>query len=69
MNNEIIKFVNGDLELDVNISPNKNTVWLTVDQLYTLFNKNKSTISRHIKNIFMKANQMNLAQLQKMQLN
>lgn len=52
MNNEIIKFVNGDLELDVNISPNKNTVWLTVDQLCTLFNKNKSTISRHIKNIF-----------------
>lgn len=52
MNNEIIKFVNGDLELDVNISPNKNTVWLTVDQLFTLFNKNKSTISRHIKNIF-----------------
>lgn len=36
----------------VNISPNKNTVWLTVDQLCTLFNKNKSTISRHIKNIF-----------------
>ena len=52
MNNEIIKFVNGDLELDVNISPNKNIVWLTVDQLCTLFNKNKSTISRHIKNIF-----------------
>ena len=39
MNNEIIKFVNGDLELDVNISPNKNTVWLTVDQLCTLLNK------------------------------
>lgn len=36
----------------MNISPNKNTVWLTVDQLCTLFNKNKSTISRHIKNIF-----------------
>lgn len=52
MSNEIIKFVNGDLELDVNISPNKNTVWLTVDQLCTLFNKNKSTIFRHIKNIF-----------------
>lgn len=52
MNNEIIKFVNGDLELDVNTSPDKNTVWLTVDQLCTLFNKNKSTISRHIKNIF-----------------
>ena len=36
----------------VGISPEQNTVWLTVEQICTLFNKNKSTISRHIKNIF-----------------
>ena len=29
MNNEIIKFMNGDLELDVTITPDKDTVWLT----------------------------------------
>lgn len=52
MNNEIIKFNNGNLELDVTVTPDKDTVWLTIDQLCTLFNKNKSTISRHIKNIF-----------------
>ena len=52
MNNEIIKFNNENLELDVTVTPDKDTVWLTVDQLCTLFNKNKSTISRHIKNIF-----------------
>lgn len=52
MNNEIIKFNKGNLELDVTVTPDKDTVWLTVDQLCTLFNKNKSTISRHIKNIF-----------------
>ena len=52
MINEIIKFVNGNLELDVTVTPDKDTVWLTVDQLCTLFNKNKSTIYRHIKNIF-----------------
>lgn len=52
MNNEIIKFNNGNLELDVTVTPDKDTVWLIVDQLCTLFNKNKSTISRHIKNIF-----------------
>ena len=52
MNNEIIKFNNGNLELYVTVTPDKDTVWLTVDQLCTLFNKNKSTISRHIKNIF-----------------
>ena len=36
----------------VGISLEQNTVWLTVEQICTLFNKNKSTISRHIKNIF-----------------
>ena len=56
MNNEIIKFNNGNLELDVTVTPDKDTVWLTVDQLCTLFNKNKSTISRHIKIYLMKAN-------------
>ena len=40
MNNKIIKFVNGDLQLDVGISPEQNTVWLTVEQICTLFNKN-----------------------------
>ena len=44
--------MNGNLELDFTASLDKDTVWLTVDQLCTLFNKNKSTISRHIKNIF-----------------
>ena len=39
MNNEIIKFNNGNLELDVTVTPDKDTVWLTVDQLCTLFNK------------------------------
>lgn len=39
MNNKIIKFVNGDLQLDVGISPEQNTVWLTVEQICTIFNK------------------------------
>ena len=28
------------------------SVWLTLDQMATLFERDKSTISRHIKNIF-----------------
>lgn len=50
--NDIIIFKDDSLEIEVNISPNENTVWLTQDQISTLFDKNKSTISRHIKNIF-----------------
>ena len=30
----------------------EDTVWLSIDQMAELFQRNKSTISRHIKNIF-----------------
>ena len=33
MNNKIIKFVNGDLQLDVTVSPDNETVWLNRNQL------------------------------------
>ena len=51
-NNELITFENGELKLEVKVSHDDNTVWLTLDQLSELFDKNKSTISRHISNIF-----------------
>ncbi len=52
MNNEIIKFVNGDLQLNVTVSPDKETVWLSQKQMAELFNKDRRTITRHIQNIF-----------------
>ena len=52
MENQIVVFKDGALELDVKITPEQNTVWLTLDQLAELFDKNKSTVSRHIKNVF-----------------
>ena len=52
MENQIVVFKDGALELDVKITPEKDTVWLTIDQLAELFDKNKSTVSRHIKNVF-----------------
>ena len=50
--NEVVQFKDGDFVLDVSVSSNGETVWLTLDQMSRLFNKNKSTISRHIANIF-----------------
>jgi prophage maintenance system killer protein/Zn-finger nucleic acid-binding protein len=49
---ELIVFKDDELEIEVNVSPQEETVWLTQDQLAKLFEKNKSTISRHLKNIF-----------------
>ena len=52
MNNEIIKFVNGDLQIDVIISPNEETVWLTQKQMAELFDVKSQAITRHLKNIY-----------------
>ena len=50
MNNKIIKFVNGDLQLDVTVSPDNETVWLNRNQLAQLFDRDVKTIGKHINN-------------------
>ncbi len=49
-NNEIIIFENQNVKLEVNMKD--ETVWLNLEQLSKLFDRDKSVISRHIKNIF-----------------
>ena len=49
---EIVKFVDNGFELEVNVSPAEDTVWLTQDQMAELFQKTKSTINEHIKNAY-----------------
>ena len=48
MKNEIILFENQDVKLEVNMKD--ETVWLSLDQMARLFDRDKSVISRHIKN-------------------
>ncbi len=50
MNNEIIRFVNGDLQLDVTVSPDNETVWLNRNQIAQLFGRDIKTIGKHINN-------------------
>ena len=50
MKNDIIVFENQEVKLDVNIKD--DTVWLNTKQLAKLFNKEESSIRRHIINIF-----------------
>ena len=51
---EIVKFIDGELELDVNVNHNDETIWLNQTQIALLFCKSKSTINEHIKNILEK---------------
>ena len=50
MKNEIVLFEDENLKLEVNMKD--DTVWLSLDQMVKLFDRDKSVISRHIKNAF-----------------
>ena len=52
MNNyEIVKFVDGDFQLDVRTDKENETVWLTLDEIGEVFGRDRSVIGKHIKNI------------------
>ena len=51
-NVSIVKFIDGQLQLDVKIDENNLTVWLDQSQIAELFNVNRPAITKHISNIF-----------------
>lgn len=50
--NELALFTDGALTLEVPITPDSETVWLTLDQMAQLFDAARSTISYHVSKIF-----------------
>lgn len=51
MKNEIVLFTDGDINLEVELSPELETVWLTQKQMEELFDVKHATVSEHISNI------------------
>lgn len=51
MKNEIVLFTDGEKNIEVQVSPDKETVWLTQKQMEELFDVKHATISEHINNI------------------
>ncbi len=49
---ELIMYTTNDGLTKVDVTFDKDTVWLSLDQMAALFQRDKSTISRHIRNIF-----------------
>ena len=49
---QILLYQTEDGQTKIEVKLNEDTVWLTQAQLSELFQKAKSTISEHIKNIF-----------------
>ena len=51
IDNPIIIYNNGNLQLDVRISPKEETVWLTQNQIAMLYETTRQNVGFHIKNI------------------
>jgi hypothetical protein len=49
---EIILYQNPDGKIKIDVRLEDETVWLTQDQMATLFGKGRSTIAEHISNVF-----------------
>lgn len=49
--NEIVLFTDGDINLEVELSPELETVWLTQKQMVELFEVKQATLSEYINNI------------------
>ena len=51
MKNEIVVFSDDGLSIEVQVSPDQETVWLTQKQMGELFGVKQATLSEHISNI------------------
>ena len=51
MKNEIVLFTDGDINIEVELSPELETVWLTQKQMGEVFEVKQATLSEHINNI------------------
>ncbi|MBR4401569.1 MAG: virulence RhuM family protein [Synergistes sp.] len=52
---ELVLFNSCDGEVSLSVAVDNETVWLTLDQISALFQRDKSTISRHIRNVFLES--------------
>ena len=50
MKNEIILFENQNVKLKVNMQD--ETIWLSIEQMAKLFDRDRTVITKHINNIF-----------------
>lgn len=51
-NDNMLIYQSGDGKIKIDVRFEKETVWLSLDRMATLFGRDKSTISRHVKNVF-----------------
>jgi hypothetical protein len=65
MKNEIILYQSDELPEHIEVRLDEDTVWLTLNQIAQLFNRDKSVISRHLSNIYKEGELMQEATVAK----
>ena len=48
---ELVKFVDEGFELEVNVSPKEEIIWLSQERIIVLYHSTKQNVSFHINNI------------------
>ena len=66
--NEIILYQADELPERIEVRVGEETVWLNQDQLSTLFQRDQSVISRHIRNVFKEGELDEKSNMQKMHI-
>ena len=52
MENDIVLFMDGNIQLEVPVSRDGESVWLSANQMAVLFDKDETNIRKHINNVF-----------------
>lgn len=68
LKNEIILYQTDDLTKRIEVRVDEDTVWLNQEQLSTLFQRDQSVISRHIRNVFNERELEEKSNMQKMHI-
>lgn len=66
MSNEIVLYQTGELPERIEVRLENETVWLSQDQMTSLFQRDQSVISRHIRNVFKEGELDKISNMQKM---
>lgn len=65
---EVIKYIAPETEIELEVGFERDTVWLSQDQMVALFQRDQSVISRHIKNVFIERELDEKSNMQKMHI-
>src|SRR5690606_33105866 len=68
MNNEMILYQSNELPERIEVRIEEETVWLNQEQLSSLFQRDQSVISRHIRNVFKEGELEEKSNMQKMHI-